>query len=111
MGLGFKEWRVWGLVSCTFVLGALDELWASPKPETLIPTPLNPKPFMLRLQARGIRPASYGLGEASIIGVLKGNTRSFDSGSYRVYSGYIRIPGLRAHTRGSWFQPSKLLLQ
>ena len=24
---------------------------------------------------------------------------------YRVYSSYIRIPGLRAHTRGPWFQP------
>ena len=23
---------------------------------------------------------------------------------YRVYSRYIRIPGLRAHTRGPWFQ-------
>ena len=24
-------------------------------------------------------------------------------GTYDVYSGYIRIPGLRAHTRGPWF--------
>ena len=24
---------------------------------------------------------------------------------YRVYSRYVRIPGLRAHTRGPWFQP------
>ena len=24
---------------------------------------------------------------------------------YRVYSRYIRIPGLSAHTRGPWFQP------
>ena len=27
-------------------------------------------------------------------------------GTYRVYTKYIRIPGLRAHTKGPWFQPS-----
>ena len=26
-------------------------------------------------------------------------------GTLQVYSGYIRIPGLRAHTWGPWFQP------
>ena len=26
--------------------------------------------------------------------------------AYRVYRRYRRIPGLRAHTRGPWFQPS-----
>ena len=30
-----------------------------------------------------------------ILGALKG--------TFRVYSRYIRIPGLRAHTRGPWF--------
>ena len=28
-------------------------------------------------------------------------------GTHRVYSRHIRIPGLRAHTRGAWFQPYK----
>ena len=32
-----------------------------------------------------------------ILGTLKG--------TYRSYSRYIRIPGLRAHTSGLWFQP------
>ena len=27
---------------------------------------------------------------------------------YGVYSRYIRIPGLRAHARGPWFQPHGL---
>ena len=32
-----------------------------------------------------------------LLGALKG--------TYGVYSRYRRIPGLRAHTRGPWFQP------
>ena len=32
-----------------------------------------------------------------LLGTLKG--------TYRVYSWYLTIPGLRAHTRGPWLQP------
>ena len=39
---------------------------------------------------------SQGLGFRGILGNL---------GTYRLYSKHLRIPGLRAHTEGGWFQP------
>ena len=38
-----------------------------------------------------------------ILGPLEGTHRVYRV--YRVYSGHSKIPGLRAHTSGPWFQP------
>ena len=52
--------------------------------------------FISKVRSMGPYYGPLGLCEG-VLGTLKS--------LYRVYSRYLGIPGLRAHTRGPWFQP------